>query len=507
MAVVGRLSSSQAPRYIVGTGKTPHAIYFPKKWNLSLMSNRRLLNSPSVIILFILIILNLIIFSNIFPSFFFADDFFYIHANIASSPLELLGKAMYLSFHDFFRPVFYMIFGLNYAIFHLYYHGYYAINLLFHLLNGYLVFILCSKLMKNRFSPSIAAILFTVFPGHWEAIGWLNPINHLTMTAAYLTALILFNEYLEKKRTSFMLFSSLFYFLALSCHEGSLTFIIMAAFLYLLKTKKIDIPDAFAKLWPYLTVLFIYFIINIYTKIVLLTGPMQKQYYLGWHFIPGMMDYLSTLIIPATIQYKLHSIIPGNILNTIILAKYSLYIILPIVLFIILFKGDISLKFFSLWPVIAFIPFSFFTTPHTSRYMYLASVGFCSTLAIVGMNMYDHARSRMSKLSIAMIMLLIMTAYLLTSIAYQKVFYYKKEIRRQILLDFKKLSPTLDQKGHYYFANLPITENEITYMLYLWFNKDRVDIRTIDNKSLNGLVKDKNTHIFDYERGHLVRIK
>ncbi len=259
--------------------------------------------NKDILIISILAVLNLIIFSQIFPSFFFADDFYYIFMTIASNPMALLSKIAYLSFHDFFRPVFYLIFSINYAIFKLNYHGYYIVNFLFHFLNGFLLYTLVSRITKNKNAGMLAGVIFTVFPGNWEAIGWLNPINHLMMATAFLSALILFHQYLQNEKKLYLILSALLYFVALSCHEGSIILIFMVFLLDYFNSEQYAIKDL-KKLAPYLMILALYICINGATKYFLLTGPMSGQYVFGAHFIPNLLEYVSTLIIPATIQYR-----------------------------------------------------------------------------------------------------------------------------------------------------------------------------------------------------------
>ncbi len=462
--------------------------------------------SKELFLLLILAALNLVIFSQIFPSFFFADDFYYIYANIASNPLELLSKAGYLSFHDFFRPVFYLIFGINHAIFKLNYHGYYIVNLLFHLLNGFLVYLLAARITKSKATGMLAGILFTVFPGHWEAVGWLNPINHLTMVASFLSSLILFDRYLDDSRQLNLISSAFMYFVALSCHEGSITLIAMIFLLGYFRTKKYSMNDA-RKLIPYLIVLIFYLCLNAATKYFLLTGVMSKQYVFGMHFVLNLLEYLSTLIIPATIQYKLSALIPGTIMQTIICLKYALYLIIPLGAAALLYKGSKPVKFFTVWPFIALLPFTFFTTPHTSRYLYLASVGLSALLAVFISYLYANAHTRVRKIMVMAGALFIITAYLGGMIAYQKVLYYKKEIRRGILIDLQKQVKSFNAHRSYYFVDLPIREDEIRYMIYLWYGTKNLKISLIEGKEVPLPERTDDVAVYEYRNGHIHKIK
>ncbi len=103
--------------------------------------------------------------------------------------------------------------------------------------------------------------------------------------------------------------------------------------------------------------------------------------------------------------------------------------------------------------------------------------------------------------------LALIIVYLGGMIACQRIFYFKKEIRKDILIDFKKQTPVLDRNKIYYFADLPIREDEIKYMLYLWYGTGGIDIKETDSRAIRSALKEKNAAVFDYKNSRLVKIK
>ncbi len=96
----------------------------------------------------------------------------------------------------------YHFFGLNPFYFHLK-------NLIFHLLNTVLVFFFIMKVSKNNYFVSFfTALLFGIHPMHVESVAWVSERKDVLYTFYFLTGLLLYYEYVQRKK-------KLFYFLSL----------------------------------------------------------------------------------------------------------------------------------------------------------------------------------------------------------------------------------------------------------------------------------------------------
>jgi translation elongation factor EF-Tu-like GTPase len=130
-----------------------------------------------------------------------------------------------------------------------------------------------------------------------------------------------------------------------------------------------------------------------------------------------------------------------------------------------------------------------------------------SLISIFIVGAYSNTKSKMKRYFIAVLTVLLIAIYLAGMIAYQKVFYYKKEVRRGILLDLKKLFKSFDGNRSYYFVDMPIREDEIRYMIYLWYDTKDLNISLIEGKPLRRIIEAKNSVVLEYRKNHLYRLK
>lgn len=91
---------------------------------------------------------------------------------------------------------------------------YHLINLIFHLINVYLVFVLLKLLTKRVEIAAIAAALFGIHPMHVESVAWVSELKDVMYTFFFLLSMIQYYYYYtrkEKKRKYYIL--SIIYFL------------------------------------------------------------------------------------------------------------------------------------------------------------------------------------------------------------------------------------------------------------------------------------------------------
>ena len=76
--------------------------------------------------------------------------------------------------------------------------GYHIANLIFHLLNTVLVFILVRKLKPGIYVASVVAFVFALHPMHVESVVWISERKDVLYTLFYLTGLIAWLRYIDK---------------------------------------------------------------------------------------------------------------------------------------------------------------------------------------------------------------------------------------------------------------------------------------------------------------------
>ncbi len=104
-----------------------------------------------------------------------------------------------------YQPITILSYGLNYAAGGLNPAGYILGDLLLHLLNVLLVFIIIRKISGKNFIASLCALLFGIHPMHVESVAWISGRKDLLYTFFYLASALWYLSYLEKRTGSAML--------------------------------------------------------------------------------------------------------------------------------------------------------------------------------------------------------------------------------------------------------------------------------------------------------------
>jgi len=126
------------------------------------------------------------------------DDSDFIAKNEFIKDLSLTGiKNIFLALdkHD---PLTALSHAVTYKFWNLNPFPYHAINLLFHLINIFLVFLLIFKLTKNKISSSITALLFAIHPLRVESVCWISERKDVLYSMFFLLAIIVYISYIAK---------------------------------------------------------------------------------------------------------------------------------------------------------------------------------------------------------------------------------------------------------------------------------------------------------------------
>ncbi len=102
----------------------------------------------------------------------------------------------------------YHFFGLNATAFHL-------TNLLLHLLNVWLVFLLILKIKPNVYVASLVALVFALHPMHVESVTWISERKDVLYLVFYLAAAIFYLNYIRKNSVRNYLITLGFFVLSL----------------------------------------------------------------------------------------------------------------------------------------------------------------------------------------------------------------------------------------------------------------------------------------------------
>jgi tetratricopeptide (TPR) repeat protein len=101
-----------------------------------------------------------------------------------------------------YQPVTILSYAINYAMGALDPRGYIAANILLHLFNVLLVFIFFRKFSGNDRIAGICAVLFGIHPLHVESVAWITGRKDVLYALFFLSAMICYLAYGEKKGAS-----------------------------------------------------------------------------------------------------------------------------------------------------------------------------------------------------------------------------------------------------------------------------------------------------------------
>jgi len=124
-----------------------------------------------------------------------------------------------------YQPIGVLTFALNFAFHGESPFGYQLINLLLHLMNTFLVFVLIRKLKNNDIFAVFVAALFAVHPMHVEAVSWIATRSNALYSMFFLLAAIQYVNYIKSKfHFKYLVYSGMFFLLSLFSKSMAMSF-------------------------------------------------------------------------------------------------------------------------------------------------------------------------------------------------------------------------------------------------------------------------------------------
>jgi tetratricopeptide (TPR) repeat protein len=115
------------------------------------------------------------------------------------------------------HPLTWLSLMLDYQIFALNPHGYHLVNLLFHVINATLLFLILNGMTRTLWQSAFVACLFAIHPLHVESVAWVAERKDVLSTFFWMLTMGAYVYYVECPGYKRYLFVLLFFVLGLMC--------------------------------------------------------------------------------------------------------------------------------------------------------------------------------------------------------------------------------------------------------------------------------------------------
>lgn len=332
--------------------------------------------------LLLLVTATLLVYAVSFSNGFVLDDNVIIVKNPDTVHVGNVGKLLFSPdvIKPYYRPLNrasylldYQLFGMNPVWFH-------AVNIIIHLLNVVLLYLVGCRLLADRRAALIAALLFAVHPVNSEAVNFIAARNTLLALFFSLASLLVFYG-VKDRGGRWPILAALLFFCGLLSKETGLMLIAIIG-LYALFPGFLPDGEKFrvrmTSLVPFLVAAIVYFAMRAYSLhgmvgIKVPTDGMLDRLAANYHVIP---QYLGLLLFPVDLTL-FHTIQQGGLFTPFwhfpVFAAF-----LALVLLIVRHRNRAAL-FGLAWCAVNYLPISNIvpipSDPITERFLYLPAVG------------------------------------------------------------------------------------------------------------------------------------
>jgi len=264
-------------------------------------------------------------------------------------------------FHDqhYYRPLVNLTFMAEYQVFGLKSFYYNLDNLLLHILNALLVFLLVSRLTKAVQIGYWTALLFVIHPVQWEAVCNI-PGRAILLSAFFvLSTFILFLAYYKNRRWEYLFLAAIAFSLGLLCKES--TGVLPAVLLvYLILDKTKAWIHKIMSLWPLFIGIISYILLRHYlgiTKNFQADNPYETI--LGFvTFLRSVITDLRLFLLPIDLHFDRSLAFFMSLAYPPALMTIAFWGIVIITLYFLRQKIDAFVFFLIFWFVLELLPVS-----------------------------------------------------------------------------------------------------------------------------------------------------
>lgn len=430
---------------------------------------RGLSDGTSPLVLATILLLAFAVYAPTLNDWFSGDDFWFLRSAQKYSFWEYARKAFdiretgALSEFDRYRPVYPIVWWLQYAVFGLNAGWYHLVVVLLHVANTALVWLIARRLLGNGWAPAAAALIFALHPAYADAVAWLSGANRVFAMFPYLLSLFLFMQFVDGTgaRKVICYCGALAGFLvAILMHSAGLTLVVILPGYYFLIARPSS-PVFRVGTWlpfvPFLSIAMALVIAQIWVRDHL---GAQDQFSIGWHQYSIYGDLLGRALFPVL---PLGS---GGVSKSLIDALEAAQgiasvVVLILAMFLMTRTRTLGLSIFVVgWLFLALFPDStlrvFSLT--SGRMMYLASAALAIFFALSAMHLYrilpERAQRPAPRIVAAAAALLVVCAFALT-MHHSDKYSESGERNEAFAKTLQRDVPDVPRGGVFYVVNAP----------------------------------------------------
>lgn len=297
-----------------------------------------------------------------------------------------------------YRPMMFVVYMAEYAMFGVAPWGWHLINVLLHGINGAMVFLVISRLLLMRedgagapsplryLAPLVGAAVFVTLPVNAEVVSWVGCVPELSYTLFLLVAVYLYTLAWQGQKSALPhVLSSVFFFLALLSKETAIIFPVLVFFYDLARDRYEGLfaSTRIVRYLPMAAAVAVYIIVRSYIiggvarSGGIDTGVSDYLYFIN--AFPLFINYLTALVLPVN-DYPLQVFEPFLSASEPMVI-ISAVLVLAFAAFALIFRRRFSaLHLFSFACVILpllpalYVP-TFSRTPFADRYLYFSTFG------------------------------------------------------------------------------------------------------------------------------------
>jgi tetratricopeptide (TPR) repeat protein len=329
-----------------------------------------------------------------------------------------------------YAPISMIGFAIDWLIFKGNAGGHHAISLLFHVINGVLVYYLINLILKDKLKALLCALIFCFHPLQVETVAWVSAKNNLVYSLFFLLGLISYSKFILEGIRKYYIYALVFFILSVLSKPSAICFpVVLVLIDYLLKPK-LEFKSLLLNKIPFIIIAIILSIATIYTRTE--DKFINQNHAYAIHERIGYAGY-------AILQYIYKFLIP---INLSVIYPYpqdktlSLMIGYAIVLLFVfgcykLYKSKHKLVLYGLLffvtnliLVLQFIPFGEVLT--ADRYMYLPIVG----LSLIAVNFLPSNQTYLKVSSVSIILVLGTITFMRASVWKNSISLYTDIIKK-----------------------------------------------------------------------------